>query len=311
MISIKWDRSLAHRSAGLPQGWAFFAFLRGEEPLWCGYTADLNQRLETVIRKAEESNLYQELSSTADTLAVESHPEAMAALIQSKVYAQTKHPSFQNRLRPWENYAYLALDAYRFPFVSVQQDTNGDWLYLGPFRSRFFLADVMDTVARLLKVPFCETGTYPCERLTTDHCRGYCLSLDEPDQGDNLEKLDKLIKEAYLHPNNNLAEMIQSERDRYFNELEFEKAELLDQEIGLLQKYRDWLNFLYVTRSLCFEEAAFSVANGLLRSATYDRETCLFPVETAERRENERLAIDLHQLDEARTIYEYYIKHKG
>ncbi|MBW6513996.1 MAG: hypothetical protein K0B87_04490 [Candidatus Syntrophosphaera sp.] len=312
MISVKWDKNCCRENVEFPQGWAFFAFLKEGQALWCGYTANLARRLDFVRRKAEEDNVYAEMSSQADTLKFSSCERAIDALIRHKIHLQKQHPQYQQALDASSNYVYLALGANRFPFVSVQSHTNDDWTYLGPWRSRFFLVDVMDSLSRILKIPFCEKESFPCEKLDSGRCRGWCLALEEDAleaEIPNLEKLDSLLKEAYLHPNNGILEMLGREKDKYFNSLEFEKADLLNDEYDNLARYRDWLNFLYVTKSLSFETDELAVERGLLRWCRFQSEEYNFPIMDTQYRDNEKLALNLQDLDEARLIYEYHVKH--
>jgi excinuclease UvrABC nuclease subunit len=312
MISVRWDQNRCQKGIELPSGWIFFCFRKADEPLWCGYTPNLAQRLNIIRQKAENDSQYGEASALADTLQFESYPRSMDALIRYKAFVHEHHPPYQQALSLSRDYVYLALDAYRFPFACTRSDTQDDWTYLGPWRSRFFLSDVMDSVARILKLPFCETGSFPCEKLDNGLCKGYCQALSEDssqEEKDNLAKLDALLRDAYVHPNNGILEMVQQERDNYFNELEFAKADLLDDEIANLAKYRDWLNFLYVTKSLSFSEENLRVENGMLAWCRLDGREYSFPTPHVEYRDNEQLAINLTDADEARLIYEYYVKH--
>ncbi len=205
----------------------------------------------------------------------------------------------------------MAFDALRFPFVTVVEHTNDDWFYIGPFRSRFFLADVIDTLSRILKLPYCETSAYPCEKFDRDACRGWCLSLapaQESKSEHSLEKLDDLLKEAYLHPQNGILEMVKKTRDEYFDDLEFTKAALLDDEIKLLATYRDWLMFLYTAKELEFESEDFSVKAGKLIQCRYQNKEYHFPADRTEFRANEALALNMDAVDESRIIYDYLKK---
>lgn len=314
MISVKWDKNRCAEKIEPHAGWVFFSFKQGETALWSGYTANLPLRLSFISKKAEENAQYKQLCEAADTLKYEVYPQAIDALIRHKVYIHKRHPLYQQSLNISADYVYLALDARRFPFVSLQTFTTEDWIYIGPWRSRFFLMEVLDSLSRILKIPFCETGSYPCEKLEKEICNGYCLALAEDyssAETPGLDKLKALLEEAYLHPNNGILEMVAKERDRYFDDLEFIKADLLNDEVENLKKYRDWLNFLYVSKELAFTTDSFSVEGGLLRSCNVDGAKHKFPRVDIEYRPNERLALNLQDLDEARVIYEYHLKHQA
>lgn len=292
----------------LPGGCLFFALKSEQDYLYIGSSFRLSARLRGIWDHAREDKLYQELCERATILEYQQMPDSMSALVMQKALIQEHYPSFQQRLRPWDSYVYLGLDSHRFPFISIQEHTNDDWQYLGPFRSRFFVADVIDSISRILKLPNCPGGTYPCERFDTAVCRGWCLALNpakETDLEHDLQKLDTLLQESFVHPNNGILEMVQQERDRYFDDLEFAKADLLDDEIRLLSAYRDWLNFLYVAKDLSFESPQLTIAHGQLTHAELNGKSYHFPADNPPYRGNELLALPLAAVDEMKIIYDY------
>jgi hypothetical protein len=98
---------------------------------------------------------------------------------------------------------------------------------------------------------------------------------------------------------------VQSERENYFNNLEFAKADLLDDELNLLGAYRDWLNFLYVAKTLCFQNETYDIEAGQLKSAMVNGKTYHFPIDNPGYRDNETLALPLAAADEMKIIYDY------
>ncbi len=297
----------------LPKGWAFFSLKSGDAELYSGYTANLGSRLRFMQSKAKEGGLMQELWSQATLLGWESHGTALDALIHFKCHTQEHSPEYQFRILPYQDYAYLALHSHQFPFISIQEHTNDDFLYLGPFRSRFFLADVLDLYSRILKLPACETGNYPCSKLESGICRGWCMNLDsKPAESpeNSLEKLDSLLKEAFVHPENGILELLNKQRETYFNELEFAKADLLDTEIEILSKYRNWLNFLYIAKNLEFDGESLVISQGRLLRCRFQNREYHFPPANQSYRENEALALDKDGLDESWIIYNHILKSK-
>jgi len=308
MISMKLTKDFIDELDSLPRSWVFYALRSETEYLYASVSVNLGARLKNFWQKRQDDSLIAELMSKAKYLDYQPMPDSMSALIMLKTFLFDNYPSYQQRLQPWAEYVYLALDSHRFPFITIQQHTNDEWNYLGPFRSRFFLTDLLDSLSRILKLPYCETGTYPCDKFERGICRGWCLALapaKETKLEHDLDKLDTLIKETFLHPNNGILEMVQKERDNYFNNLEFAKADLLDDEINLLSKYRDWLNFLYVTKELDFENSKITIRKGQLARAELNGKTYNFHIDSTEHRENEKLALPLNRLDEAKIIYDY------
>lgn len=292
----------------LPKGWVFYILAQEDTPLYSGISARVMGRLNAFKARAEDDAVLAEMMHRSSRLSYQECDSGFEALLLQKSFLTESFPEFQHRIHPWENYVYLGIDSHRFPFVSIQAHTNDDWQYIGPFRSRFFLAEVMDTISRILKLPFCESGSYPCYKFDNDLCRGWCLALapaEESDSEYDLDKLDSLLKEAWMHPNNGILEMLQNQRDAYFNDLEFMKADLLDDEIELLRYYREWLNFLYVAKELNYTDDNILIRNGQLLEAVINGRLYHFPGDNPEYRPNEALALPLTKTDEMKIIYDY------
>ena len=312
METLKIDKNIINQYDKLPKGWVFFYLLGPSETdyLLCGYTANLRQRMLNLQGKVKDDATHLALFSKMQTLHWQVCSHGMEALLLYKCFVHDHAPEFQEQIQAHAGYAYLALDAHTFPFITLADDTQGDWLYLGPFRSRFFLSDVVDTFARILKLPSCDSSVHPCAKYESGSCRGWCLQLEEqtPDpQVPPLEKLETLLKEAFVHPENGILEMVKTERDKYYDDLEFDKAALLDEEIELLTKYRDWLKFLYVAKSLHHLEDNLEINCGRINEYKIANRTYRFPVDNTSYRENESLALDLAYVDESRMIYDYLL----
>lgn len=308
MISLKIGKNFEIKMNALPSGWVFYTLARDSALLYAGYTASLSTKLQSFKLRAEEDPLLHEFCQSTTVLQYQSCDTGIAALAAFKLQMQRVLPEYQQRIHPWATYVYLAIDARRFPFVSIQESTNEEWQYLGPFRSRYMLVDLIDSLSRILKLPFCETGSYPCDKFERDVCRGWCLALattQESKHEHDLLKLDALLKEAFMHPNNGIYEMVQKQREAYFDDLEFAKADLLDDELRLLQSYRDWLNFLYVAKELSFQNETYEIAVGQLKMAVIEGKTHNFTIDNPDYRANEILALPLATVDEMKIIYDY------
>jgi hypothetical protein len=297
-----------------PKGWSLIGFWAQEELLYLALTPNSRRRYELMKQKTEDNTLISEMFIKADHVRIEPLNTALQGLIQYKITLQNRPPSMQHVFNRWENYVYLALNAYQYPFIRTTGNTNDEWLYLGPFRDRFALADALDAVCKILRLPRCETGDWPCYRLEEGSCAGWCRSLNEEETNEeySLDKLDALLKESFLKPSDGVLELLIQEKDKYFNDLEFVKADLLSDEIEIQAKYRDWLQFLYVARQLSWEDELVQVQNGrLIKVKTKERDYNFLPDNTIYR-DNERLALNLMDVDEARILYDHWMsQHQG
>ncbi len=311
MDTIKIDKNIQNHLDTLPKGWVFYLLKSEKEELYAGYSANLKVKLNFLSEKAKEGGIYQEMWNQTEKLSWVTYPQAISALIHYKCYLAENSPLYQYQILPWAEYVYLALDAHRFPFISIQEHTNDDWLYLGPFRSRFFLVDVLDIYARILKLPACETGEYPCEKKQNNLCRGWCLALLESSENQleyGSDKLEALLKEAFLVPENGILELIQQERNKYFNELEFNNVSLLDDELEILSEYRKWLKFLIAAKHLEDESDELKIQKGKITYCRFQHKDYHFSVDTTEFRINETLALNLDSVDESKVVYNFLQK---
>ncbi len=295
-----------------PDQWGLLGFWQGEELLYLVKTSDLRRKLKRMLENDDTTSPVRELIHEADRAGFETYPDAVSSLIAEKIMLTGRTPLYNKRLQQSRDYVYLALDARRFPFIGIQDYTIEDWVYLGAFRSRFFVMDVIEAFSRLLRLPFCETGQYPCEKLDRRVCQGWCLNLAAEEgktrSGENtLDKLEQLIKETYLYPQEAILNLFRLERQRYFDDLEFDKSEMLAIELGLLESYYDWVRFLHQAKEMHYETESFKVENGQLAWAKVNGREYRFAVSCPDYRPNELLALAKEMVDESRILYEYKI----
>lgn len=286
-------------------------FFSGNILLYATEAINLKQKLIRMFTYKDDDLNLAELFSKSDYIQLDETKTAIDALLNLKVILEKKNPEFNSSVQNWKTYVYLAINPAEFPFVKITEYTEEDWFYIGPFRSRFFITDVMELMSRLLKLPYCEVKQGPCEKQNTELCRGWCMlinpkSADKEDDVSlqpHLQKLDALLKEAYVHPDNGLLEMLISEKDKYNHKLEFEKADLLTANIELLEKYKQWLVFLYKIKSLNFENDKICVQNGQLIRFKIQESQHTFPHIKIAYRPNEILAINKNLVDEGWILF--------
>jgi excinuclease UvrABC nuclease subunit len=287
-------------------------FLKGDVLLYVEAALNLKQKFLKLSSLREDDYAIGELFRTADILLVEPTRSALEALKQVKVILESDRPEFNQSVNIWKGYVYLAINPAEYPFVKITEYTEEDWFYIGPFRSRFFLVDVIELISKLLKLPYCEGKTGPCEKLENEQCRGWCLLIkseiqlesDKKTEQPNLEKLDALLKEAFVHPDNGLLEMLQNEKQKYFDNLEFAKADLLTDHIEFLKRYKDWLVFLYKCKLINVENEDLTIKNGQLNRFKIGKQEHYCPHIEIPYRKNEILALNKNLVDEAWIIYQ-------
>jgi excinuclease ABC subunit C len=295
----------------LPEESGVIAFRQGEELLYAIETVNLCYTLARLHALKDDDSAIHDLFCQADAVYVQTTSSGTDAIIQKKLLLENAPAEALLPIHLWKDYAYLAINPAEFPFVKITEYTEEDWFYIGPFRSRFFLSDLMELMSRLLKLPDCEVKSGPCEKYNDERCRGWCLLIpaearqnaEEKPEQPQLQKLDALLKEAYVHPDNALMDLIVKEKQKYEDGLEFAKAELLKPEIELLKRYREWLIFLYKIKNLNYETSWVSVKNGQLVMFKADGKEHSCPYINIPYRACEVLALNKNMLDEARILY--------
>jgi excinuclease ABC subunit C len=294
----------------LPEEYGGVSFWKGEELLFATETINLKHTVRVIFALQEEDSEIRDMLTQADSVAIEQTTSGLEALIQTRALLARQTAEFNQRIQLWKNYVYLAINPAEFPFVKITEFTDEDWFYLGPFRSRFFLTDLMELMHKLLKLPHCEVKAGPCEKLGEGICRGWCqlikaeaAATDEADGHPQLEKLDALLKEAFVHPDNGLLDLVTREKQKYEKDLQFVKADLLKTELELLKRYKEWLVFLYKIKNLNKVTDRISIKGGQLIRFRIDGLEQELPFVKIPYRPNELLAINKNLLEEARILY--------
>lgn len=296
--------------SNLPEENGVICFWKGSELLYSTFTVNLRYTLRLLFARQEEDENIKDLLSQAELLEIEETNSGLDALMRDIQLKSRQEVTFSQRIQLWKNYVYLAINPAEFPFVKIAEYSDEDWFYIGPFRSRFFLADVIELMQKLLKLPFCEVKEGPCEKAGEEMCREWCSLIkvelnrrEEEAKHPNLEKLDALLKEAYVHPDNKLIDLISREKQKYDNKLEFTKGDFLNSDLKLLTRYREWLIFLYQIKNLNKVTENVVIKGGQLIRFKIGTQLYEKPYIHVKYRPNEILALNKNLLDEARILY--------
>lgn len=179
-----------------------------------------------------------------------------------------------NIVNIYEDYCYLAIDSKKTPFLEIVEDTNSNKKLLGPFRNRFFLADVLQS---------------------------FCDVFDSP----NIQEDNKTIDESLFFYRKDL-NPFKKQIKRLNAKLKFKSAEELRKRISIINRYYNHLDFLKATKSINhnfeYNEEKCSIKAGLLVGiGKYD-----FKINNSiEYRKNEFLSVEKSELDERLIIYEF------
>ena len=289
----------------IPSGTGIFTLSDDSKILYINKTANLDQGIRQLFKVAkEDKNVFQLVSQTSK-IGFKEHTSLFAALAHQKKLENTSYPEFNSMIKPFGKYVYLSIDFDKPPYFKVVEDTQQNRFYIGPFKDRFFLFDLLDAMSELFRFPLCpEEKPYPCERYKNDKCSGWCLK--EKHETYSIAIL------PYIIPTKDFLSSRQKEYNGYLSDLQFAKAEKLKDKIQLIEKYFAYLKFIFVTKNLNLEfnenNKVFIIKDGRLNGIDENGKKDEFPLVTVEFRENERLAFNKDQLSERWIVYRYLIE---
>lgn len=287
----------------LPEAKATFYFTDGKSVIFAGLSSDLYARINSLLAQKAEDDKIRELWDRAEDLVYDIRLTDMDSLVWYKSLIKSFTPYFNDYINIWNNYTYLAIDLNNAPYLSVKENTQSDLSYLGPFRSRFFITDVIAVFNRYLKLPMCGDNPAHCEIINSEYCISTCTNQD-------LNKLKVMIQNYYLSPVNDLADILINKYQEYYNNLEFLKAEGVKVETKIILKYYKFLNFLSKTKDLhktfIVDNRVYSVEDGLLAEVS-GKDSLDFRDMNRKipYRDNELLAVNKNQVDERWIVFNF------
>jgi len=291
----------------IPSGAGIFTLLNESKILYVNKTSNLDKSIRRFFKVAkDDKNVFQLVSQTVK-IGFKEHTSIFAAFIHQKKLENKSYPEFNSIIKPYEGYVYLGIDFDEPPYIKVVEDTQENRFYIGPFKDRFFLFDLLDAMSELFQFPLCpDEKPYPCARYKNDKCSGWCIK-------EKYETYSKAIL-PYIIPSIDLLSSKQEEYKKLFDDLQFEKAETLNNKINLIKRYFEYLKFLKITKNLNldFNESGRTliIKDGRLNEIIENGKKDKFPLITLEFRDNEVLAFNKDQLAERWIVYKY-LKNKN
>ncbi len=286
----------------IPSETGVFILSDDSKILYTSTTTNLDKSIKQLFKVAkDDKNIFQLISQTSE-IAFEEHSSIFSALVHQKKVENSSHPEFNSIIKPFKKYVYLGINFNEPPYIKVVDDTQQNRFYIGPFKDRFFLFDLLDAMAELFQFPLCpDEKPYPCERYKNDKCPGWCIK-------DKHETYKQAILK-YIIPTEELISSKQKEYEELFDDLQFEKAENLKDKIKLIEKYTEYLKFFKITKNLNLEfnenNRTYLIKDGRLNGIVKDTKKDDFPLVSVEFRENELLAFNKDQLAERWIVYKY------
>ena len=290
----------------IPAETGYYWLADTEKILFSGKTSNLNNSIRKIFSAdKDDKNIFQLVSLTQKICYQEANSLFAALLEEKKI--QLKHkPEFNQNIRPYDSFVYLAVDFYNVPFLKLVESTQEKFYYLGPFQNRFFIYDFIEAMANLFQFPSCENEEYPCNKLKEKICLGWCIK-DKPE-------IAEMLLGSYFQINQELIDKVKDQQEKLLENLEFETSEKLKEQLQVIEKYYDLLKFLHVTKkldtTLSYENKTIKITNGLISEMNDNNKIWRFDNLQPDYRNNEFLAHDKSQFGERLIIYSHLMKNK-
>lgn len=228
--------------ASLPSGPGVYKFLDNEgHVLYVGKAKDLKKRVRSYLSQQDTRSQVGFLLSKAKGLDwVLTGNEKEALLLEDELIKKFR-PRYNIRFRDDKTYISLVIDlSHPFPRPLIQRRPKPakDRLILGPFPSGGVIRDLLHLMEPVFPVRSCSDAEFrnrvrPCLKHGLGLCSAPCVGLiDETEYA----KLLKGIVSALKGRLGDIRPLIQEEIERLALRLEFEKAALLRDRMGLLEQ---------------------------------------------------------------------------
>ena len=279
----------------IPKSKGFFVLYNKEEALYVKSTENLNKFIALYTDKDSENESIVSISEQLERIEYLETNTLMEAFLEEQKIIDNFNPLFNKIIKPYYKYVYLGINYNNNPYFKVCDDTTEDYIYLGPFRSSFFINDVLDAFANLFKLPRCQdAGKTGCDRLHENLCLGFC-------QNRLGEALPNLINYMLLMPNKEIIDKLNEEHEIMLENLNYPMAENLKAQIDLLIKYYKHVLFFhtskYIEGTFELKNQKIEINNGVLSS--YNKLIDDY------RKENEALAYDKSEFDHRWIIFDF------
>src|SRR5688572_7127145 len=237
-------QNIAHTIPNLP---GIYKYFDGKNNLlYVGKAKVLRKRVASYFSKAftnyKTHDLVQRIHHIEFTI-VDSEQDAF--LLENSLIKQYQ-PRFNINLKDDKSYPFIVIKKEPFPRVFLtRRKINDGSEYLGPFTSVGKVRELLDFIKQNIQLRTCKLNLTEnnirkkkfrvCLEYHLGNCKGPCEALQtEEDYNYQLSQLRNFMK-GNLQP---ILQRYKSEMNRYAQELQFEKAEMMRKKIAHVEVYR-------------------------------------------------------------------------
>lgn len=214
---------------------------KNDEIIYIGKAKELRKRVSQYFKEgADHLPKVQKMVDNAfsfDVIVTNSEFEALTLeCSQIKLHS----PKYNILLKDDKGYNFIKISKEPFPRITAEFQVLDDSKYLGPYMSSFAVREMVATAQQIFRLPTCNRvfprdfgKERPCLNFHIKKCMGLCRGkISQHDYNDIIDSAVKFIKQD----TDKIIEVLQQNMEEAAEELNFEKAALIRDQINAINK---------------------------------------------------------------------------
>ena len=214
---------------------------KNDEIIYIGKAKELRKRVSQYFKEgADHLPKVQKMVDNAfsfDVIVTNSEFEALTLeCSQIKLHS----PKYNILLKDDKGYNFIKISKEPFPRITAEFQVLDDSKYLGPYMSSFAVREMVATAQQIFRLPTCNRvfprdfgKERPCLNFHIKKCMGLCRGkISQQDYNDIIYSAVKFIKQD----TDKIIEVLQQNMEEAAEELNFEKAALIRDQINAINK---------------------------------------------------------------------------
>ena len=214
---------------------------KNDEIIYIGKAKELRKRVSQYFKEgADHLPKVQKMVDNAfsfDVIVTNSEFEALTLeCSQIKLHS----PKYNILLKDDKGYNFIKISKEPFPRITAEFQVLDDSKYLGPYMSSFAVREMVATAQQIFRLPTCNRvfprdfgKERPCLNFHIKKCMGLCRGkISQQDYNDIIDSAVKFIKQD----TDKIIEILQRNMEEAAEELNFEKAALIRDQINAINK---------------------------------------------------------------------------
>ena len=214
---------------------------KNDEIIYIGKAKELRKRVSQYFKEgADHLPKVQKMVDNAfsfDVIVTNSEFEALTLeCSQIKLHS----PKYNILLKDDKGYNFIKISKEPFPRITAEFQVLDDSKYLGPYMSSFAVREMVATAQQIFRLPTCNRvfprdfgKERPCLNFHIKKCMGLCRGkISQQDYSDIIDSAVKFIKQD----TDKIIEVLQQNMEEAAEELNFEKAALIRDQINAINK---------------------------------------------------------------------------